>query len=188
MTDQKETAGGASHTPAVNDRPNRTIIVGNLGRQGNGGFDRRALPDPVSYFEAEGLQLTGRGKWRTTSCAFHGGRATMRVNTESGAFACMACCGTRGGDVLAYHMAQHGLGFVDAAKALGCWVDDGRPPPQHKPSPLTPRVALEVLNTEANLVAIAAGNLAHGVELLRSDFERLKVAANRIGRIAEVFA
>ena len=91
------------------------------------GFDRRNLPDPITYFEGVGLKLTGRGKWRTTECKFHGGSDSMRVNTDSGAFACMAGCGARGGDVLAYEMATGGLGFIEGAKELGAWVDDGKP-------------------------------------------------------------
>lgn len=43
------------------------------------------------------------------------------------AFACMAGCGARGGDVLAFHMATTGDEFIEAAKALGCWIDDGQP-------------------------------------------------------------
>ena len=152
-------------------------------------FDRRNLPDAVSYYESEGLKLTGRGKWRTTECKFHGGSDSMRINTDSGAFACMAGCGARGGDVLAYHMAQHGLEFVEAAKALGAWVDDGRPAThQHKPTPLTPRQALEVLSAECNLVAIAAGNMAQGVHLTIAERQRLLTASNRITRLVEVFA
>lgn len=152
------------------------------------GFDRRNLPDAVSYYESEGLKLTGRGKWRTTECKVHGGSDSMRINTESGAFACMAGCGARGGDVLAYHMAQHGLEFVEAAKALGAWIDDGRPANQHKPSPLSPRQALEVLAVEANLVATAAGNVAHGVVLSQVDLSRVLTASGRITRLVEVFA
>ena len=68
-------------------------------------FDRRNLPDPVAFYESHGLKLTGRGKWRTTSCTFHGGSDSMRVNTETGAFACMAGCGARGG-----RGSGHGLG------------------------------------------------------------------------------
>ena len=151
-------------------------------------FDRRNLPDAVSYYESEGLKLTSRGKWRTTECKFHGGSDSMRINTDSGAFACMAGCGARGGDVLAYHMAQHGLEFVEAAKALGAWIDDGRPAPQHKPTPLSPRQALEVLAAEANLVAIAAGNMAQGVHLTIAERQRLLTASNRITRLVEVFA
>ena len=152
------------------------------------GFDRRNLPDAVGYYESESLKLTSRGKWRTTECKFHGGSDSMRINTDSGAFACMAGCGARGGDVLAYHMAQHGLEFVEAAKALGAWIDDGRPVVQHKPSPLSPRQALEVLAVEANLVAIAAGNVAHGVVLSQVDLSRVLIASNRITRLVEVFA
>lgn len=151
-------------------------------------FDRRNLPDPISYYESEGLKLTSRGKWRTTECKFHGGSDSMRINTDSGAFACMAGCGARGGDVLAYHMALHGLDFVEAAKALGAWVDDGKPATQHKPAPLSPRQALEVMAAEANLVAIAAGNMAQGVHMTIAERQRLLTASKRITRLVEVFA
>ena len=150
------------------------------------GFDRRNLPDAVSYYESEGLKLTSRGKWRTTECKFHGGSDSMRINTDSGAFACMAGCGARGGDVLAYHMAAHGQEFIEAAKELGAWVDDGRPAPAN-PAPFTPRQALGVLMTEVNLIAIAAGNVAQGVVLSETDRARLMQAAGRVLRIAEAY-
>jgi hypothetical protein len=70
-------------------------------------FDRQALPEPESYFQNTGLILQGRSKWRTTTCHFHGGRTTLRVNIESGAWVCMSC-GERGGDVLAYEMQTNG--------------------------------------------------------------------------------
>ena len=153
-------------------------------------FDRSKLPDPTDYYTgAAGLvSLERKGKWRTTECRFHGGTDSMRINTSTGAFCCMAGCGARGGDVLAYHMAQHGLEFVEAAKALGAWIDDGRPATQHKPSPLSPRQALEVLAVEANLVAIAAANVAHGVVLSQVDLSRVLTASGRITRLVEVFA
>lgn len=149
------------------------------------GFDRENLPAAQSYFEAQGLKL-GRGKkWVTTSCNFHQGSDSMRINLHSGAWVCMAC-NAKGGDVLAYHMAAHGLEFIDAAKELGAWVDDGRPTPAN-PAPFTPRQALEVLFTEVNLIAIAAGNLAQGVALSDDDRTRLMQAAGRVLRIAEVY-
>lgn len=150
-------------------------------------FERRNLPDSIAYYESEGLSLTGRGKWRTTKCDFHGGSNSMRINTETGAFVCMAGCGAKGGDVLAYHMAAHGLEFVAAAKVLGAWVDDGQPERKHRPAPLPPRSALEVLGFESLVVAVAAGNLAHGLNLTEADRERLATAARRIGRLVEVF-
>ena len=54
------------------------------------GFDRTLLPDPPAFYEATGLRLDGRGKWRTTACAFHDGSDSMRVNLQTGAFVCMA--------------------------------------------------------------------------------------------------
>ncbi len=150
------------------------------------GFERDRLPDPQSYFESEGLKL-GRGKkWVTTACTFHQGSDSMRINLHSGAWVCMAC-NAKGGDVLAYHMAAHGLEFINAAKDLGAWVDDGRPAPAN-PAPFTPRQALEVLLTEVNLIAIAAGNIAQGVALSETDRTRLMQAAGRVLRIAEVYA
>lgn len=154
-----------------------------------GEFVRDRLPDPVGYFEEQGLALTGRGKWRTARCEFHDGSDSMRINTESGGWCCMAC-GVHGGDVLAYHMQAHGLDFVDAARALGAYTDDGKP---HrgpvKPAGLSPRAALEIIASEALLVAVAAGNLARGVALTDQDRRRLLQAAGRIDLVAsEVLA
>jgi len=149
-------------------------------------FQRDNLPEPVIYFENHGLVLKGPGKWKTTSCTFHGGSDSMRVNTGSGAWVCMSC-GAKGGDVLAYEIQFTGTEFVDACKAVGAWVDDGRAPVQHKPSPLTPRQALSVLAFESTLAAVAAGNLAQGVALSAVDLSRLLTAAGRINLIAEAF-
>lgn len=149
-------------------------------------FDRDRLPEPIEYFEGQALKLSKRGKWRTTECRFHGGSDSMRINMASGAWVCMSC-GAKGGDVLAYEMAATGVDFVTAAKALGAWVDDGKPEPRQKPAPLPPRAALEVLSFEATLAAVAAGNLAHGLVLTAKDRTRLMTAANRINKLAEAY-
>lgn len=154
-----------------------------------GEFRKDDLPDPRTYFEGEGLKLKGRGAWRSTGCTFHGSRETMRVNLKTGAFVCMAGCGARGGDVLAYHMAAHGLDFVGAARALGAYRDDDKPHAgPTRPAGLAPRAALEVLAFEAQLAAVAAGNLAQGVDLSDADRMRLLTAADRITTVAEMFA
>ena len=96
-------------------------------------FDRSKLPDPTDYYTgAAGLVfLERKGKWRTTECRCHGGHDSMRINTATGAFVCMAGWGARGGDVLAYHMAEHGQDFITAARALDCWLeDDGKRRPR----------------------------------------------------------
>jgi hypothetical protein len=151
-----------------------------------GKFIHENLPEPVSYFESHGLVLSGAGKWKTTSCIFHGGSNSLRVNSDSGGWVCMNC-GVKGGDVLAYEMQFTGTEFVDACKALGAWVDDGRASVRHKPSPLTPRQALSVLAFETSVAAVAAGNAANGVVLSSTDLARLLTAAKRINQIAEAF-
>lgn len=150
-------------------------------------YDRARLPDPIGYFEACGLRLTARGKWRTTECKFHAGSDSMRINAATGAWVCMNC-GARGGDVLAYHMATTGEEFVQAAKSLGAWIEDGTPARPQRAAPLPPRASLEVMAFECNLVAVAAGNLANGVTLTAADLSRLLVAAGRINRLVEAYA
>ena len=152
-------------------------------------FDRSKLPDPTDYYTGTaGLKFRERkGKWRTTECRFHGGTDSMRVNSSTGAFVCMAGCGAKGGDVLAYHQAEHGLDFTRAAKELGAWIDDGKPAPS-RPTPLPARDALALLASETSLVAIAAANVAHGVALTQIDLNRLLTAASRIASIGELFA
>ena len=151
-----------------------------------GEFLKDHLPDPVTYFEAEGLKLTGRGKWRTTACNFHSGSDSMRINTATGAWVCMAC-NAKGGDVLAYHRAEHGLDFISAAKALGAWSDNGKPEKPQRPKPLSPRDALEVLALEAMLIAIAGGNVCHGHVLTKKDLSRVLLACGRIQHIAGAY-
>lgn len=151
-------------------------------------FDRTLLPDAVTYFENKGLTLQGprSAKWKTTICNFHGGSDSMRVNVSTGAWVCMSC-GEKGGDVLAYEIKGGGCEFVDAAKALGCWIDDNKPSKPQKPTPLPARAALEVLQHEAMLTAVAATNVSRGIKLSEADRIRLLQAACRINRIVEVF-
>ena len=152
-------------------------------------FDRNRLPDPSQFYESEGLKLNGSkfSKWRTTRCHFHNGSDSMRVNISSGAFKCMNCL-VGGGDVISYWMQLHGHDFVQTAKRLGAWVNDGKPQNQFKPTTLSPRAALQVLSREATITAVAAGNLATGMKLSEIDFKRLLICAHRIGRISEEYS
>ena len=151
-------------------------------------FNRDQLPAPAAYFEAQGHKLAGpkSAKWKTTNCTFHGGSDSMRVNVASGGWCCMACP-AKGGDILAHHMAEHGVDFVTAAKALGAWQDDGQPARPARPRQLPAASAIEVLQFEVTLTAVAAGNLAHGVQLTDTDRTRLLLAAQRITGILENF-
>jgi hypothetical protein len=151
-------------------------------------FEREQLPDPISYFESQGLTLLGshRSTWKTTECRFHGGSDSMRVNTVTGAWVCMAC-GVKGGDVLSYLMLSNGMEFIDAAKELGAWSGRDSSRIQRKPAGLSPRSAMEVLSFEALIAAVAAANVAHGVVLNKRDLERLLLASNRITKLVEAY-
>jgi len=181
---QKNGAGTTPGTSPVASRTADDFTPKSQAKQGLG-FDRSRLPDPVSYYESVGLVLQGRGKWRTAPCSFHGGSDSLRINVETGAFVCMAGCGARGGDVLAYHRALTGKSFVEAAKDLGAWVG-GDAPAHARPAPFPARDALELLAREATLVAIAALNMGRGESLSEHDKQRLLQAAARVSTVAEV--
>jgi CHC2 zinc finger len=151
-----------------------------------GEFIKEQLPDPVNYYESEGLMLQRGKKWRTTRCDFHGGSDSMRINADTGAFVCMAGCGARGGDVLAYHMAAHGLPFVEAAKALGAYRDDGKP---HRgparPTPIPARDLLQSVDRELKICALVLSDALAG-KFNDDDYDRYRAAAAHVIFIAGV--
>jgi hypothetical protein len=150
-------------------------------------FQRHLLPSPLDYFEEQGLTITGsrKGKWFTTECRFHGGSDSMRVHQETGTWVCMAC-GVKGGDLVAYEIQSTQDEFIVVAKRLGAWIEDGTSN-AYKPTLISPRLALQVLEIEANLVCVAAGNLANGTELTQVDRDRIYESARRIHVISGVF-
>ena len=92
---------------------------------------------------------------------------------------------TPAGGVLLYCFA--GCGASDILGALGLTFSDLYPPreasgrePPHTPRLLTAAQALELLETEALLVAVAAANLAHGLTITEADKARLLSAAGRV--------
>jgi hypothetical protein len=149
---------------------------------------RERMPEPVSYFEGEGLPLTGRGNWRTTGCEFHGGSDSMRVKVESGAWVCMAC-GEKGGDVLAYAMRRYDLGFVAAARMLGAYSDDGKP---HRGSmqatTLSARDAMEVIAIELYVLTVVIADIRKGLIPSDADWQRFIDGAGRIIRLQAEYA
>ncbi len=153
-----------------------------------GKFIRESLPEPQTYFEeVAGLALVGapRSNWKTTRCEFHDGSDSMRIHIERGAFICMAC-GAKGGDIVAYHMAAHGMGFVEAAKALGAYEDDGAPHNVSvRPTPIAARTLLESVAHEVTVASIVATDMANGKAIGRDDAERIVTAAGRIRYVAE---
>jgi DNA primase len=91
-------------------------------RPASGRFERARLPAPAEYYARAGLALAGRGAWRSARCPWHDDtRPSLRVHVETGAYRCMVC-GARGGDVLDHYRTRTGATFVEAARALGAWV------------------------------------------------------------------
>lgn len=152
-------------------------------------FNRERLPDPIAYYQGQGLTLMGshHAAWRTTQCQFHSSSDSMRIKVSTGAFVCMAC-GARGGDVLAYEMAAHGIGFVEAAKRLGSWTGGDAPQRHIRPTALTVRDGLSVLADEANLIAIEGTRMGSGIVPSAADLERIRRAAARVRQIREMLA
>lgn len=144
-----------------------------------GEFIRDRLPDPASFFEGEGLRLTGRGNWRTAPCPFHGGSDSMRVNVQSGAWVCMNC-GVKGGDVLAFERERTGCSFETAARSLGAWIDDGRKPTMPvKPRDFSAREALEVVAHELKVIFIVISDARRGLTPSDADWKSfIEAAAN----------
>ena len=155
-------------------------------------FHKDRLPDPQAYYPSQGLALRRGGKtWRTTRCNFHGGSDSLRVHLQSGAFVCMAGCGARGGDVLAYHMATHGLGFVEAAKALGAWEDAPGDASSHStrkhPRPAQPsaKALLDIVEQELTICWFVLADVLNG-RLKDADYDRFRGAASRVIHAARV--
>ena len=87
-----------------------------------GKFSRKALPNSTQYYETQNIILKGGGAWRDAICCFHQEtKPSLRINVDKGAYL-FKVCGARGGDVLAFHMHNHSLNFVEACKQLGTWV------------------------------------------------------------------
>jgi hypothetical protein len=149
---------------------------------------RDRLPDAVEYFTVTaGLVLIGpaRSKWKTTSCTFHGGKDSMRIHVERGGFICMSC-GAKGGDILAYHMAANGMGFVDAARSLGAYQEDDKPHQGGtKPTPISARLLLASVATELTVASVIASDMAKNKALSEADAARLQLMAGRIAFVAE---
>lgn len=81
--------------------------------------------DPGNYYRQAlpGATLKRRGWNDGGLCPFHADtrRGSFRVHTETGGFMCFAC-GAGGGDIIAFEMKRHGIGFSEAlAKMAQEW-------------------------------------------------------------------
>ena len=151
-----------------------------------GKFIRENLPEPIGYYEAQGLVLKGKGTWRTTRCDFHGGSDSMGININNGGFICRAGCGARGGDVMAYHRAAHGKGFIETAIDLGAWDGNGKADiGSNRPTSIPARQLLELASNELTICVLVLSDSRNGL-VKDADFNRLCAAVGRVNFISEV--
>ena len=128
----------------------------------SGAFNRDAVPAWPTYADTQGLTLHGRGRWRNIICDFHADTApSMRVNVESGGWACMAC-GAKGGDTLAHYMQRTGDDFVQAAKALGAWDTAKQVHTERKARSLSASDAMQVVARELLVLVLKARRQSSG--------------------------
>lgn len=152
-----------------------------------GRFVREQLPDPLAYFDAEGVPLRGPGTWKTGPCHFHGGSDSLRVNVKSGGWCCMNCM-VKGGDVLAYAMQRHGLEFAEAARTLGAYVDDDRPHQgQDKPTTLSARAAMELAALDLQIALLVMSDVRAGQVPNDVDWQSFIGCTSRVAALAQEF-
>ena len=152
-------------------------------------FDRDLLPDAVTFYYSQGMELYGSGKWQKTLCPFHDDHhPSLSINTKNGAFCCFSCQ-AKGGDIVSFLMQRDGLDFISAVKALGAWTGNEYSTSGYsrKPAPLSAYDALEILKSETLICVITTCNIAAGYEISTADKDRLIKAVNRIQSIQEMF-
>ena len=84
--------------------------------------DRSKLPTPSALLEALEIAYTRRAAWLLCRCPFHKGgqerNPSLSMHSTKGHYCCYAC-GEKGGDVIAFHRAVTGAGFIETMKVLG---------------------------------------------------------------------
>lgn len=158
-------------------------------------FDRTLLPDPVDFYELQGMALNGKGQWQKTLCPFHADTSpSLSVNIHSGGFYCFSC-GAKGGDTVSFLMQRDGLDFIMAAKTLDAWRENTKTSTskiehyQHKkPTPLSARDALTVLKQESLICVLVVHDVLAGKNISEDDLKRMNKAVGRIQTIQEIFS
>ncbi|WP_218814171.1 CHC2 zinc finger domain-containing protein [Rickettsiella endosymbiont of Dermanyssus gallinae] len=84
-------------------------------------FDRNLLPNPRVYYAGVLKKFHPRKEQATALCPFHSDKSpSFSVNLQTGTFFCFSC-GSRGGNVLDFHIRLRGIEFIDAVTELGAW-------------------------------------------------------------------
>ena len=75
------------------------------------------------YLFEHGFDHDRSKTWSMILCPFHDDtNPSLGINLNIGCFNCFAC-GTKGGDLIAFHMKFKKISFIDACKDLGAWEE-----------------------------------------------------------------
>lgn len=86
-------------------------------------FFRNRLPNACDYYAQQfpNLKTDNQRMWVSVRCCFHDDTSpSLRINLITGAFRCFAC-GTKGGDILAFHQQLNGVTFKQALRFFSVW-------------------------------------------------------------------
>ena len=144
-----------------------------------------ALPEVVGRY----VELRKAGSDFKGSCPFHSERTpSFSVSPSRGTYHCFGC-GAHG-DAVSFLMEHASLPFVEAVREVARTLGIAVPTSANHSTPrrqttLTAREALALLERESMLIAVAAANIARGVQLTDEDRKRVLSAAGRIAAIRE---
>jgi DNA primase len=80
-------------------------------------LDHSKLPRPSEYYSLH-FKLPKLHGQIMVNCCFHDDRTpSLSINLDKGWFKCFGC-GSKGGDVLAFHMKKNLMGFMEACRDL----------------------------------------------------------------------
>lgn len=88
-------------------------------------FNRSLLLSPLFYYQQQFPFIKPKSGWVQVHCCFHDDHTpSLSINLLHGNFICFAC-GTKGGDVIAFHQLRYKRDFISTVTELGAW-DHGR--------------------------------------------------------------
>jgi hypothetical protein len=144
-------------------------------------FDRSLLPPARAFYEKElgKLSRADRKGNCAAGCPFHNSKSkkSLSVNINTGQWWCFGGCG--GGDILSFVQKRQRLSFLNAAKTLGAWDEQG------KPAKVRPRARIRYL-----VMDFVIDCVEHRAEVLdepRTELQRLRrFYAEASDRLAEL--
>ncbi|MDP1573602.1 MAG: CHC2 zinc finger domain-containing protein [Coxiellaceae bacterium] len=103
---------------ALNNNRSSNFTTKQHGRE----FDRTLLPAPPSYYCKQFPDMKIKSGSVKVRCCFHqpDKNPSLLISMIDGHFKCLSC-GTKGRDVIAFHMQRYGITFPQAVTYFGAW-------------------------------------------------------------------